>query len=415
MRVLWFTNTPSCYHTGTNPYNGGGWISSAEKAMRKCDDIELAVSFQMWGEPWRVEQEGVTYYPLHGFRTPIVQKVITRLELSRHLMRKEWKICTEEMLRVVEDFRPDVIHVFGSENFFGLIASATDVPVVLHIQGIITPYKNAILPPGVSRGKFVWQTMNPVNALRRWIEFGAWRIQAIREQEIFRRVNHFIGRTVWDKRCTEVMHPGACYYYGSEILRDVFYTRTERKLPSRLIIVSTISSPMYKGFDLALKTARLLKESLHLDFEWRMFGNINPRIGERLTGIHHKNVGIQLCGVATAGQLRNEILRSTVYVHTSYIDNSPNSVCEAQILGVPVVVTHVGGTPSLIHEGITGFSVPANDPWQMAAVIAKLFHDRELNIKIGEAAHEMALKRHDPKIIVANLIDIYKQILRNTH
>lgn len=415
MRVLWFTNTPSCYHTGTNPYNGGGWISSAEKAIRERDDIELAVSFQMRGEPWRVERDGVTYYPLRGFRAPIVQKVVTRLVLSENLMRKEWKICMDEMLRVVEDFCPDIIHVFGTEDYFGLIASVTDVPVVLHIQGIITPYKNAILPPGVSRGMFVWQTVNPMRVLRRWIDFRIWRMKAIREQEIFRRVNHFIGRTVWDKRCMEVMHPGANYYYGGEILRDIFYIRVERKFPERLVIVSTISSPMYKGFDLALKTAWILKENLHLDFEWRMFGNINPLIGERLTGLHHQNVGIRLCGVATAEQLRDEIIQSTAYVHTSYIDNSPNSVCEAQILGVLVIVTHVGGTPSLIREGVTGFSVPANDPWQMAAVIAQIFHDRELNIKIGETAREVALKRHDHEMIIANLIDIYSKVLRKTY
>lgn len=211
------------------------------------------------------------------------------------------------------------------------------------------------------------------------------------------------------------MHPGANYYYGGEILRDVFYAQPKREFPDRLIIVSTISSPMYKGFDLALKTAKLLKENMHLDVEWRMFGNINPRIGERLTGLHYQNVGIRLCGVATAEQLRDEIIQSTAYVHTSYIDNSPNSVCEAQILGVPVIVTHVGGTPSLIREGVTGFSVPANDPWQMAAVIAQIFHDRELNIKIGETAREVALKRHDHKMIIANLIDIYSKVLRKTY
>lgn len=103
---------------------------------------------------------------------------------------------------------------------------------------------------------------------------------------------------------------------------------------------------------MVLKTAKLLVENLKLDFEWRIFGNINPRFVERLTGIETKAVNVKLCGVASASMLKDELLRASVYVHTLYIDNSPNSVCEAQIMGLPTIVTHVGGSYSLIEEGV---------------------------------------------------------------
>jgi len=48
---------------------------------------------------------------------------------------------------------------------------------------------------------------------------------------------------------------------------------------------------------------------------------------------------------------------SRFMVHPSYIDNSPNSICEAQILGLPVVATNVGGVESLIENGKTGLLI----------------------------------------------------------
>ena len=43
MKVLWFTNSTSCYIPANEQrkkgYNGGGWISSAEKSIKKSHNI----------------------------------------------------------------------------------------------------------------------------------------------------------------------------------------------------------------------------------------------------------------------------------------------------------------------------------------------------------------------------------------
>ena len=57
MRILWFTNTSSCYRregVSANHYNGGGWISSLEMELKKRKDVELGVCFyagfvETWG------------------------------------------------------------------------------------------------------------------------------------------------------------------------------------------------------------------------------------------------------------------------------------------------------------------------------------------------------------------------------
>lgn len=328
--------------------------------------------------------------------------------------RKLFIVKIEQLKKVISDYKPDIIQVFGSEQYFGLIANQVPTPVVLHIQGILNPYLNALLIPGIAKKDYLFQSWNPKRIISNLLGLRFFEFGAKREIDIMRNVKYYIGRTEWDKRCVNIMHPGCKYFVGNEILRKEFYEDNNRMFSSsKPIIVTTISNPPYKGFDLALKTAKLLQENLKLDFEWKIFGNINPALAEKTTGIKTKDISVKLCGVASASALKDELQKATVYVHTSYIDNSPNSVCEAQILGLPVVVTHVGGTYSLIEEGITGFSVPANDPYQMAYLINKLVNDTTLNKEIGNNACAAALKRHDKTQIIDSLIETYKTIIED--
>jgi len=48
---------------------------------------------------------------------------------------------------------------------------------------------------------------------------------------------------------------------------------------------------------------------------------------------------------------------ANVFVLPSILENSPNSLAEAQILGVPCVTTFAGGTIDYVKDGLTGLSV----------------------------------------------------------
>ena len=202
------------------------------------------------------------------------------------------------------------------------------------------------------------------------------------------------------------------YYYGSEILQDAFYDlEVNRKLPSRITIISTISQPLYKGYDLILKTASLLI-SQNMDFVWKVIGNVNPDIVEELVELKHEKVNVELLGVLSAEQLKKELLNCTIYVHPTYIDNSPNSVCEAQMLGVTCIATNVGGVSSIISDGKTGFLVPANDPFQTAYLIQMISKNKSLNLQIGTNAREISNTRHNKNKIVEGLLDIYNNLIQ---
>lgn len=417
MRVLWFSNTPSNFGEGGSSYNGGGWVSSLEDALG--GRVELAVCFlskdpTLFGEEcrshgrarwFRSMRHSVLYYPvLNGYD-------ITREDRLRSLLLGDGRqisallSCFRE---IVGDFRPDVIQVFGSEHSFGLVAGMTTIPVVLHLQGLMNPYWDVFTPQGISLRRWVFQGGGISATLHRLYTVSRWRRSCRRERRILALTPNYMGRTSWDLGQVRLLRGSEPQRYFKiwEVLRPPFYAPVgeERPLPPALRLVTTISEPPYKGMDVLLRAGKYLRDK-GVQFEWRVFGNISPTFFERTCAITVREAGLSLMGVAGPQALREELLRCSMYVHPSYIDNSPNSVCEAQVLGVPVVAARVGGVPSLIEEGRTGFMFPAGDADSLCRLILSL--DPSTLRSVGRESRSVALSRHDPDAIVSDILSVY--------
>ena len=318
------------------------------------------------------------------------------------------------MLCVI-DFRPDIIHCWGSELCYGLIAQYISIPVVMHIQGIINPIYQAFRPAGMDG--FSILKASDYNLLKYYKLYCRANVvmkhQATRERDMLKHIKYFIGRTEWDRQVTRLMSPESTYYYCSEALRTHITNSPKWTCNSKrkLIISSTILPPLYKGADVILRTASILKTSYKGDFEWNIYGMNSIHLQEKFTGIKSGQVNVFCRGKVGPDILSEKLLKSDVFVHPSYIDNSPNSVCEAQYLGVPVIATYVGGIPSLIADG-AGLLVPANDVYQTAWNIIRLKKDIDLAESISEKEITLAEKRHNLKTIVNDLLGVYEQIKR---
>lgn len=414
MRVLWFTNTP-CNYQNYIGYGGGGWLTALQDELCKRKDIALGVSFCMDGQACKVEQAETVYYPVQYYRKSIQEKLLDIIHIKDY-RRDEcaWAYYINNFKKVIEDFKPDVIEVFGSELYIGLATIAAkqlSIPCCLHVQGILSLSIYIFLTPGMS--KWSYYLSNGLKNIYTNMQYIAyWKRSCYREKNILKAVPHVIGRTEWDKKAMEMLAPQAKYHYGGEILRACFYNHSERKLPSRAVISTTISNATYKGYDLLLKIANILKNELYLEFEWNVYGNVNPQTAELITNIKHKDVNVNLYGVVLAEQLREHILGSTLYCHTSYIENSPNSVAEAQMLGIPVVAANVGGISSMVSPEENGFLFPATDPYMAAYYIKYLIENKDVNIELGKRANENSKARHDKQKIVTQLLETYNTIIK---
>lgn len=409
IRVLWFTNTPIDYYESSHGYNGGGWMSALKDKVIQNNKIELAVSFYANNQDINLEKNNVSYYPISFDR-----KISARLRRFFSKKKQEHDHI-EEFKSVINAFKPDIVHIFGTERPFGLVSKHTDVPVIIHLQGLINPYLNALLPPFYSKLDFyVGQSFNPLAIIKNISLFFGWKIAADREKRIFEGCNYFMGRTYWDEAICKILSPNSIYFYCSEMLRPEF-ALTKKNIKTntskKIIIISTISNPHYKGADIILKTAKILKNNMNFDFEWLVFGVNNIDYASFKLGIDAASHNITIKGIVSAAELATSLSKAAIYVHPSYIDNSPNSICEAQTIGVPVVANDVGGVSSLVTHKKTGFLTPANDPFMMAHFIDKLANNLRIREEITKNAKSISINRHDPEKIISDLLNIYHKIL----
>lgn len=395
IKVLFLAGTPGLLKN-TNKYNGGGWIASLQKEIERSYSDQIKISLAFPNDHNSDESyEGTEYY---GIET--IKHTFWKYD------QKEAKFC-ERIKEVINAVSPDVILCFGTENGFGLASTLTDIPVVIHLQGILNPYYEAWMPQGLSWRRWLWGNKN---AILTWL---ALKYFKKREMKMFRSCKYFIGRTDWDKNITRLLAPQATYFYCSEMLRPAIYNSEKVWTISdnqKKHIVSIISGSIYKGGDLILRAAKVLKENASFDFVWEVYGVNDMHAWEMLTHVKHDDVNVCIKGVINANQLIDVICSADVYVHPSYIENSPNTVCEAQLLGAPVIVTDVGGTSTLVKHEETGIVVPANDPYLMAACIVKLVGDKSSTLRLGRNGRNVALERHNPTMIVSELIKIFNDI-----
>ena len=150
-----------------------------------------------------------------------------------------------------------------------------------------------------------------------------------------------------------------------------------------------------------------MKEYAKIDFEWNLVGVSNVELQEKITHIKASEVNVYCCGVKTPEELYQLARQSSVYFHPSYIDNSPNSVCEAQIIGLPVIAVNVGGVSTLIEDRKTGILTPPNEPHMAAMNIVNLLDDENLMMNLSNNSKKEAYKRHNPKDIMSSLLSLY--------
>ena len=156
-------------------------------------------------------------------------------------------------------------------------------------------------------------------------------------------------------------------------------------------------------------------KNMGVDFTWKVAGQLDPLMKKAVENKEHlkfSDCNIEILGYVTAEQLAKILTDSSIYVHTAYIENSPNSICEAQVLGLPIISTHVGGIATLVEDKKGGLLIPANEPWQMANAIVELFEDKARMQSYSKYNMDQARKRHSVDNVKQELLACYKDIIK---
>lgn len=405
MRILWFTNDPLpavLKRVGQVAAGTGHWIPSLLDELSRIPGLQLeTVTVSQGFSDDSFEEAGIRH---HVLGQPKYQPFF-------ECRQKDLDRCID----LVRERTPDLIHIHGTERFFGLLPARNliSTPCVISIQGLLGPYLPAFF--GALSPMDVWRS-------HRWIELATrrgllWRyrdysIGARQEREILAGAKAFMGRTDWDRAHVQSVNPAANYYHVGEMLRPTFAeSRWDISQCERHTVIFTNAGEPRRGTEVLLDAIRIVRQH-YPSAKLLLAGNIGNRRGyERflLRKIDDSGLSpaVEFLGYLDANAMTRQLSRAHVFSISSYIENSPNSLCEAMRQGLPCVASYAGGIPSLVDHGRTGLLFPCGDAALLADSILRIFRDDELASNLGRAARDEATYRHAPERVVSQLMAAY--------
>ena len=418
MKILWIVNTIFPYpakQIGLKEDCFGGWLNGLADNLKKEQGIELAIAtVYNCDEIKKYNDTNITYYLIPG-------------GLSLKYNKEQEKYWRD----VQKEFKPDLVHIHGTEYAHGLafINANLTTKVVVSIQGLVYRYADVYLANIPE--KEVIRNITFRDIVKRDNLFQAKRKFEKRgeiEKQIIKKADAIIGRTTWDYANAKAIKPDLVYYKCNETLRGSFYQDewNINNIERHSIFVSQGSYPI-KGLHYMLETLKILKEK-YPDVKLYVGGtNITDtstlkakiklsgygKYLRKLINKYELSENIIFTGLLDEKKMKEKFLKSNVFVLPSAIENSSNSLGEAMILGMPCVATNTGGTTDILEHNKEGFLYPYTEPAICAEYINRFFENDELAIKMGKNARKTAMERHNEKSNVEDTIKIYKTIIES--
>lgn len=416
MKLLWITNflfPEISAAIGIEHKYPNGWTYSAARLLQENNEYEFAVA--ALGPVKRLVKKEIgafTYYVLPN---------------TRKTGKAYHKYIGGFFRQVNADFQPDIVHLYGTEYPHSFAYLSTNVRnVVISIQGLVGAYAKYFLG-GISH-KTVYKHLtfhdvvrkNLIQQQRDFVKKG------LLEKKCLESVYYIEGRTSWDKAISTSINPKAEYFHCPRILRDIFYTSSKwayDKCEKHSIFISQSHYPI-KGGHIVFEALPLIKRKYpdahivvggvsctnHSTFKEKLYYSGYGKYLNKLVDKLGIKDDIVYTGSLNAEQMCHQYLMANVYICPSSIENSPNSVAEAQILGVPLIASYTGGTPDMVTHGVSGYLYRFEEVEMLAALVCKVF-DMEECSELSKKEIETASIRHDKGIIISTLKSIYSHII----
>ncbi|HEX8109650.1 MAG TPA: glycosyltransferase, partial [Kofleriaceae bacterium] len=137
-------------------------------------------------------------------------------------------------------------------------------------------------------------------------------------------------------------------------------------------------------------------------------GPLLPALTERVSGLGVAGFVHLLGARKDVPDLLNAL---DTFVLSSDTEGLPLVVPEAMATGLPVISTAVGGVPSVIDDGQTGFLVPRGDEQALRDRAAALQADPAASRAMGQRARTAAVARFSAERMQRDYLELYGRVL----
>ncbi len=330
----------------------------------------------------------------------------------------------QEIKKIVDDIQPDIIHIWGTENYFGLLTARGYIKgkVILEIQGLkfaIEKYFYAGLSfQEVLKCFGIKELLKPSVSLigykhlfKKWGQF---------EKEMLLNHKNISTQSNWVRAHVKEINPMATILNTSILLRPEFLETNKWEIDNceiYQIFTSTSYILSYKGLHVLLDAIAILK-------------NRYPKIrlliaGTILSGIRQggytkwlknkiKRLGIEQnifwLGALDAKNLILQMHKANVVVVPSFVESYCLAFDEALAVGVPTVASFAGAMPELATHERTALFFSPGDVTMCANSIEKFFENKEYAMMVSQNAYDEKRAKNNVNLVNQQL-SFYRSIL----
>ena len=418
MKILWVVSFPIpavAHLLNMEKIPFGGWVTTMLSQLKTVDAFEISVAMKAPVEKRMHEKiDGIDYY------------------LLPQSSKERFDVYQEDVNEVLAHVSPDLLHAEGTETAYTYRMLKTwQGNNIVSMQGILNgyePYEYGHLPVAEYIATFKGQAaLMSMALLANKLLFFKKRVN--KEMRSIRLAKNILGRTTWDRAHSYAINPTAQYHTCYRVLRDPFYQKSWsiERMQRRTIFIGNAAQPR-KGAHIVMRAvAQLVEEYPDIRVfiagekpqrkSWKEWKKIvgYPAYLRRLIEALGIEERVTFLGVLQAEEMAEKMCSVHVCVLSSIIENSPNTLGEAMIMGVPAISSYVGGAPDMATDGKEALFYRDDDPQLLAYRIKQIFDDDTLALHLSTHASLRARKTHDPEENLQRMVDIYKRVEMREH
>ncbi len=301
---------------------------------------------------------------------------------------------TDAIVKAVEKFQPDVIHVHHASNLSWI---ANFIKAAFQIHYVVTSHNTDVINAILDK-RYIALTQDALNR--------ADVVTAVSKNTRERLLKVFGRGHVSLARKTKVVPCGVDTKIfpsrGDTSIIDKKYNIKDKKV---VLYSGKITS--IKGVDIFLRAAQKVKDATFI-----VMGD-GEEIGAMKKLANEKNIGnVIFTGYFGAN---DRALMAALYrradvlaVPSTVSEGIPLSALEAMSSGTPVVASNIGGIPTVVKNMKNGILVKPRSISALVDGIRKLLDNPKLSEKFAKKAREDAHEKYDWRVITRKMIKYYE-------
>lgn len=288
-------------------------------------------------------------------------------------------------------WRPDVVHFFLPRAY--LIAGP--VAVLLRQPGLIMSRRS-------------------LNHYARRHPF-AWRIEALLHRHMRTLVGNSSAVASQLREESAGRVPVVRIYNGIEVPAHLQLPRSQARrvtgLPEASFVILVVANLIpYKGHKDFIEAIALLTERGVTGFQAVCVGRDEGILGELEDLARVRGVDRRIRWVGEQQDIWPWWRAADIGVLCSHEEGFANVILEGMAMGVPMVVTDVGGNAESVEDGVSGLVVPPRSPADLADAMGRLLQSVDLRGRLVENGFLRVSREFSLSRCVAEYEDLYRQM-----